>query len=128
MNHLGSDPAGRRKGETTTTHSYAIAPGKSVNPANFVGQGAITAFKVRVNGITDPNDQWTALRALTVSGVNVTVPHKGAIIEFLDSLIFDNREPSPPSTHCSRSYWGNGLEHSECSMAKPQLGWSTPSA
>jgi shikimate dehydrogenase len=27
-----------------------------------------------------------ALRALTVSGVNVTVPHKGAIIEFLDEL------------------------------------------
>ena len=27
-----------------------------------------------------------ALRALTVTGVNVTVPHKGAVIEFLDEL------------------------------------------
>src|SRR3954465_3355000 len=27
-----------------------------------------------------------ALRALNVSGVNVTVPHKGAVIEFLDEL------------------------------------------
>jgi hypothetical protein len=67
MNHLGSDPAGRRNGETTTTNSYAIAPGKSVKPVNFAGQGAITAFKVRVNGLANRNDQWIALRALTVS-------------------------------------------------------------
>ena len=67
LNHLGSDPAGVRSGETTITNSYAIAPGQSVTPLNFNGQGAITAFKVRVNGMTDSSDQWAALRALTVS-------------------------------------------------------------
>lgn len=67
MNHLGSDPAGMRNGETTTTNSYAIAPGQSVTSLNFSGQGAITGFKVRVNGMTGPTDQWAALRALTVS-------------------------------------------------------------
>ena len=36
---------------------------------NFRGQGAITAFEVRVNGMKDPADQWAALRALTVSVV-----------------------------------------------------------
>jgi hypothetical protein len=67
MNHLGSDPAGVRSGETTVTNTYAIAPGQSVTPLNFSGQGAITAFKVRANGMTGPGDQWAALRALTVS-------------------------------------------------------------
>jgi len=67
MNHLGSDPAGVRSGETTTTNSYAIAPGQSVMPLNFSGRGAITAFKVRVNEMTGTSDQWAALRALTVS-------------------------------------------------------------
>jgi hypothetical protein len=67
MSHLGSDPAGVRSGETTTTNSYSIAPGQSVTPLNFSGQGAITAFKVRVNGMANASDQWTALRAMTVS-------------------------------------------------------------
>jgi len=67
LNHLGSDPAGVRSGETTTTNRYAIAPGQSVMPLSFSGQGAITAFKVRVNGMTTPGDQWAALRALTVT-------------------------------------------------------------
>ena len=67
MNHLGSDPAGVRSGEMTVTNTYAIAPGQSVTPLNFSGQGAITAFKVRVNGMTGHGDPWAALRALTVS-------------------------------------------------------------
>src|ERR1022692_1300370 len=67
MNHLGSDPAGVRRGETTTTNSYAIVPGQSVTPLSFSGQGAITGFKVRVNGMTGTSDQWAAVRALTVS-------------------------------------------------------------
>jgi Protein of unknown function (DUF2961) len=67
LNHLGSDPAGVRSGEITTTNSYTIAPGKSVAPLNFRGQGAITGFKVRVDGMTGTSDQWAALRALTVS-------------------------------------------------------------
>ena len=67
LNHLGTDPAGVRRGETTTTNSYAVAPGRIVTPLNFSGPGAITAFKVRVNGMTGPGDQWTTLRALTVS-------------------------------------------------------------
>lgn len=67
LNHLGSDPAGQRPGETTVTNSYAIAPGQSVTPLDFTGQGAITAFKVRVNGLTDDSDNWAALRELTVS-------------------------------------------------------------
>jgi len=67
MNHLGSDPAGVRSGEITTTNSYTIAPGQNVSIFNFSGSGAITAFKVRVNGMTGPSDQWTTLRALTVS-------------------------------------------------------------
>jgi hypothetical protein len=67
MNHLGSDPAGVRNGEITTTNSFVIAPGQSITPLDFNGQGAITAFKVRVNGMAEPSDQWAALRALTVS-------------------------------------------------------------
>lgn len=67
LNHLGTDPVGVRRGETTTTNSYAITPGQSVTPFKFSGQGAITAFKVRVNGMTGLGDQWAALRALTVS-------------------------------------------------------------
>ena len=67
MNRLGSDPAGSRPGETTTTHTYTIAPRRSITALNFSGQGAITAFKVRVNGMADASDQWAALRALTVS-------------------------------------------------------------
>jgi autotransporter-associated beta strand protein len=67
MNNLGSDPAGVRSGETSTTNSYAIAPGQSITALNFAGQGAITAFKVRVNGMPGPSEQWEALRALTVS-------------------------------------------------------------
>lgn len=66
-NHLGSDPAGVRSGETTTTNSFTIALGQSVTALNTGGEGAITAFKVRINGMTGPEDQWTALRALTVS-------------------------------------------------------------
>jgi len=65
--NLGTDPAGVRGGETTTTNSYAIAPGQSVTPLNLSGQGAVTGFKVRVNGMTGTSDQWRALRALTVS-------------------------------------------------------------
>jgi hypothetical protein len=67
MNHLGSDPAGVRPGETTITNSYLIAPRQSVTALNFGGQGAITAFKVRVNGMANASEQWAALRALTVS-------------------------------------------------------------
>ena len=67
LNHLGSDPAGVRLGETTTTNHYVIAPGQSVMPLRFSGPGTITAFKVRVNGMRDPGDQWAALRALTVT-------------------------------------------------------------
>lgn len=66
-NHLGSDPTGGRNGETTTTTSYAIAPGQNITALDFSGQGAITAFKVRVNGMASSSDQWSALRALTVS-------------------------------------------------------------
>jgi len=67
VNHLGSDPAGTRRGERTTTDRYAINPGQSVTPLSRSGQGAITAFKVRVNGMTNPGDRWAALRALTVT-------------------------------------------------------------
>ena len=67
LNHLGSDPAGVRSGEVTTTNSYTITPGQSLTALNFTGQGAVTAFKVRVNGMTGISDQWMALRALTVS-------------------------------------------------------------
>jgi hypothetical protein len=67
LNHLGSDPAGVRSGEITTTNSYTIAPGQSLTALNFTGQAAVTAFKVRVNGMTGISDQWMALRALTVS-------------------------------------------------------------
>jgi len=67
MNHLGSDPAGSRLGATTTTTSYVIAPGQSITALNIGGQGAITAFKVRVNGMASTADEWAALRALTVS-------------------------------------------------------------
>jgi len=66
-NHLGSDPAGARSGEITASHNYVIAPGQSVVPLQCDGEGAITAFKVRVNGMASPRDQWAALRALTVS-------------------------------------------------------------
>lgn len=66
-NHLGSDPAGGRSGEITITNSYVIAPGQSITALNFSGEGAITAFKVRVNGVASSTDQWAALRALTVS-------------------------------------------------------------
>ncbi len=67
QNHLGSNPAGKHSGETTTTNSYTIAPGQSITALDFSGQGAITAFKVRVNGIASSSDQWAALRALTLS-------------------------------------------------------------
>jgi len=67
VSQLGSDPAGVRSGETITTNRCAIAPRQRVTPLNVSGPGAITAFKVRVRGITDPRDQWAALRALTVS-------------------------------------------------------------
>ena len=57
MNNLGSNPAGVRSGETSTTNSYTIAPGQSIAALNFNGQGAITAFKVRVDGMTrDPTN------------------------------------------------------------------------
>ncbi len=49
------------------TNSFTIAPGQSIAALDFSGQGAITVFKVRVNGMTNSSDQWTALRALTVS-------------------------------------------------------------
>jgi hypothetical protein len=67
VNHLGSDPAGVRKGETITTNGYAIAPGQSVTPLSCSGPGAITAFRVRVNGLTDRGGEWAALRALAVT-------------------------------------------------------------
>jgi hypothetical protein len=67
QNHLGSDPAGARSGETTITNNYVIAPGQSIPVLNSSGQGAITAFKVRLNGTASSSDQWAALRALTVS-------------------------------------------------------------
>jgi len=67
QNHLGSDPAGSRSGELTTTNHYTIAPGQSVMPVNFSGPGAITAFKVQVQGLAGASEQWAALCALTVS-------------------------------------------------------------
>ncbi|HXI69260.1 MAG TPA: glycoside hydrolase family 172 protein [Verrucomicrobiae bacterium] len=67
LNHLGSDPAGGRSGQTTITNSYVIAPGQSIAALNYSGQGAITTFKVRVRGLASSSDQWAALRALTVS-------------------------------------------------------------
>jgi len=67
MNHLGSDPAGVRNGEKTVTTTNMIGPGQGVALMNFSGEGAITAFKVRVNDLTNASDQWAALRALTVS-------------------------------------------------------------
>jgi len=67
MNRLGSDPAGVRDGELTTTNRYAIAPGQSITALSLSGQGAITTFKVRVNGMQETSGQWAALRALTVA-------------------------------------------------------------
>ncbi len=67
MRRLGTDPAGERSGSTTTTNSYSIAPGQSVMPLNLAGPGAITAFKVRVNGLNSGTEQWSALRELAVS-------------------------------------------------------------
>ncbi len=67
LNRLGSDPAGVRRGETTTTNRCAIAPGQSVTSLEVRGEGAVTAFKVRVNGMKGADDQWAALRALTVT-------------------------------------------------------------
>ena len=67
QNHLGSDPAGGRNGEITITNNYTIAPGQSITALDFSGQGAITAFKVRVNGMAASSDQWSTLRELTVA-------------------------------------------------------------
>jgi len=67
VNHLGSDPAGVRRGETTTTNRYTIAPRHRITPLNTRGAGAITAFKVRVDDLTNRRDQWAALRALAVT-------------------------------------------------------------
>jgi len=67
MNHLGSDPAGARSGESSTTNHYVIASGQRATPLDVRGEGAITAFKVRVNGLKGAGDQWAALRALTVN-------------------------------------------------------------
>lgn len=67
MNQLGADPAGERSGETTFTNRYAIAPGQTVTNLNLGGQGAITAFKVRLNGVAGVSAPWQALRELTVS-------------------------------------------------------------
>lgn len=67
MNGLGSDPAGSRSGQVTITNSYAIAPGQIVTNLNLTGQGAITAFRVRVSNVAGISAPWQALRELTVS-------------------------------------------------------------
>ena len=67
MNRLGSDPAGARRGEITTTNRYLIDPGQTITALSLSGPGAITTFKVRVNGMKETTDQWAALRALTVA-------------------------------------------------------------
>jgi autotransporter-associated beta strand protein len=67
LHRLGSDPAGARTGEVTVTNSYTIAPGQSVTALDFSGPGAVTGFKVRVNGLPASDAQWAALRELTVT-------------------------------------------------------------
>lgn len=66
-NSLGSDPAGTRTGQTTTTNNYNVGSGQTVTPLDYSGQGAITGFKVKVNNLSTKQDQWAALRQLTVS-------------------------------------------------------------
>jgi autotransporter-associated beta strand protein len=67
LNQLGSDPAGVRGGQLTVTNTYSIAPGQSVTNLNLAGQGAITAFKARLDNVAGISAPWKALRELTVS-------------------------------------------------------------
>lgn len=67
MNQLGSDPAGVRSGQTIVTNNFSIAPGQTVTNLNLTGQGAITAFKVRVGDVGGVSTPWRVLRELTVS-------------------------------------------------------------
>ncbi|MEI9962647.1 MAG: DUF2961 domain-containing protein [Limisphaerales bacterium] len=88
--------AGGRNGEIIITNNYTIAPGQSITALNFSGEGAITAFKVRVNGMASSSDQWAALRALTVSmswdgATNASVWRRSAIFSALLAGIFPTR-------------------------------------
>jgi hypothetical protein len=67
MNRLGNDPAGARNGQVTVTNSYVIAPGQSITNLNLEGEGAITAFKVRLAHAAGSTVPLQALKELTVS-------------------------------------------------------------
>src|SRR3954471_11135305 len=50
-----------------------------------------------------------ALRALGVSGVNVTVPHKGAVIEFLDEIDQSAKKVGAVNTIVQRNHKLHGF-------------------
>ncbi|MBE3070264.1 MAG: DUF2961 domain-containing protein, partial [Planctomycetes bacterium] len=64
---LGTDPAGGRDGEKTLTKAATIGAGKTAEIARLEGEGAITALRVKVDGVGgDREDEILALRELVL--------------------------------------------------------------
>ncbi len=65
-NGLGQDPAGARPGQRIARKRMAIKPKESVLVANVKGQRAISALRVRVEGLTNRAQETLALRELAL--------------------------------------------------------------
>ena len=67
LNSLGTDPAGTRNGQQQISNTYDITANNEVTAFQTSAQGAITCIKVKVNDITDKEDESKALRELALS-------------------------------------------------------------
>jgi len=63
---LGSDPAGPRAGERAARTAVSVRPGRSATLARITGERAITALRVKVNGLSTRADETLALRELAL--------------------------------------------------------------
>ena len=63
QNNLGSNPAGKRKGEKTTAINLTVGAGETGEIAQLQGPAAITALKVKMN-LKDEDEAVDALREL----------------------------------------------------------------
>jgi len=65
-NKLGNDPAGPRPGQRTVRTSANLAPGRTLVAARIKGARAITALRVKVEGLTSRASEFLAMRELAL--------------------------------------------------------------
>lgn len=65
-NKLGTDPAGPRKGQKTVRATANLAGGRTLTAARITGARAITALRVKVDGLSSRREEILAMRELAL--------------------------------------------------------------